>query len=252
MSNISIRKTGAPAAMAGSLTIPIPGVAVTMTSREIAELTEKEHKNVMADIRAMLDQLGLRSADFSADLPDSYGRLQPVFCLPEDLTVTLVSGYSIPMRHRIVTRWRQLEAEANDPVKALNDPIRLRHVLLGYTEKVLALQDEVQRLAPKAEALDRLETVSDGSFCLTDAAKALQVPPRKFLVRLQQMGWIYRRPMGTGWLAYQDRIAIGVMEHKVTTGEKSDGTEWTSTQVRVTAKGMARLAQLIDKEPLST
>ena len=41
----------------------------TMTSREIAELTNKEHKNVLADIRTMLDDLGLASADFSADLP---------------------------------------------------------------------------------------------------------------------------------------------------------------------------------------
>lgn len=103
-------------------------------------------------------------------------------------------------------------------------------------------------LTPKAEALDRFSTVTDGSFCLTDAAKALQVLPRKFTARLQAMGWIYRRPMGSGWLAYQDRITMGHMEHKVTTGDKSDGSEWSSTQVRVTAKGMARLALLIAKE----
>ena len=74
--------------------------------------------------------------------------------------------------------------------------------------------------------------------------------PRKFIAKLQQMGWIYRRPMGSGWLAYQDRITVGHMEHKVTTGDKSDGTEWTSTQVRVTAKGMARLSVLFTNEPL--
>ena len=43
----------------------------TMTSREIAEITGKRHDNVMADIRKMLADLGLTSADFSADLPDS-------------------------------------------------------------------------------------------------------------------------------------------------------------------------------------
>jgi hypothetical protein len=57
--------------------------------------------------------------------------------------------------------------------------------------------------------------------------------------------------MGSGWLAYQGRLTMGVMEHKVTTGDKSDGTGWTSTQVRVTAKGMARLALVIAKEPVS-
>lgn len=37
-----------------------------MSSREVAELTGKEHKNVLADTRKMLDGLGLMSAEFSA------------------------------------------------------------------------------------------------------------------------------------------------------------------------------------------
>ena len=44
----------------------------TMTSREIAELTGKRHKDVLYDIRKMLNELGLALVDFSADLPDSY------------------------------------------------------------------------------------------------------------------------------------------------------------------------------------
>ena len=81
----------------------------TMTSREIAELTGKEHRNVLADIRVMLADLGLTSADFSADLPDSYGRMQPGFQLPKRETLILVSGYSTTMRARIVDRWEALE-----------------------------------------------------------------------------------------------------------------------------------------------
>jgi phage regulator Rha-like protein len=86
-----------------------------MSSKEIAELTGKEHKNVMADIRTMLEALGLTSADFSANLPDAYGRPQPAFSLPKELTITLISGYSVVMRHRIVTRWQELEARVAAP-----------------------------------------------------------------------------------------------------------------------------------------
>lgn len=82
-----------------------------MSSREIAELTGKRHDHVMADIRAMLAQLGMTSPEFSGHLPDAYGRLQPVFHLTKDLTITLVSGYSAPLRFKIVTRWMQLEAQ---------------------------------------------------------------------------------------------------------------------------------------------
>ena len=50
----------------------------TMTSREIAELTGKEHKNVLADIRKMLVEI--QSAEKPADYKDGRGRTQPCLC----------------------------------------------------------------------------------------------------------------------------------------------------------------------------
>ena len=80
-----------------------------MSSREIAELTGKEHKNVIRDIRVMLDELG-DGSDLShvRETKDSRGYTAMIE-LPKDLTITLVSGYNLKMRHRIVTRWRELE-----------------------------------------------------------------------------------------------------------------------------------------------
>ena len=202
----------------------------TMTSREIADLTGKEHKNVLADIRRMLFDLGQAAAEFSATAsvpgPNGSTRHIEVFNLPKRETLILVSGYSALLRARIVDRWAELERAASDPARALNDPAVLRQVLLGYTEKVIELQHQVGELTPKA--------------------KALQVAPRRFIAKLSELGWIHRRPMGSGWLAYQDRIAMGVLEHKVASGDRGDGTEWCNTQVRVTAKGMTRLAKLFE------
>ncbi len=76
-----------------------------MSSREIAELTGKNHADMMRDIRRMLDDLGEDVSSFAEMSPDSYGRPQPVFNLPKDLTITLVAGYSTVMRHRIVRCW---------------------------------------------------------------------------------------------------------------------------------------------------
>ncbi len=95
------------------------GDAVTMTSREIAELTGKEHKNVMADIRKMLDELGKTLAEFSADLPDSYGRLQPCFKLPKDETICLMAGYDVKARMAIIKRWQELEEKTRSNVIAM-------------------------------------------------------------------------------------------------------------------------------------
>ncbi|MEO0034230.1 MAG: hypothetical protein RLZZ501_253, partial [Pseudomonadota bacterium] len=57
--------------------------------------------------------------------------------------------------------------------------------------------------------------------------------------------WIYQRPGKAGYLAYQDKIQAGYLEHKVTTVSRSDGSEKVVEAVRVTARGLAKLAQKV-------
>jgi hypothetical protein len=89
----------------------------TMSSREIAELTGKEHKHVLMDIRRVLAELGIDSAGFSAEYKDATGRTLPAFTLPKRETLILVSGYSVTMRARIIDRWQELEAQVASPAK---------------------------------------------------------------------------------------------------------------------------------------
>ncbi len=82
-----------------------------MTSREIAELTGKNHADVMRDIRNMLQQLGmnpeaLAAAGFLATAPfpgpNNSTRLGVIYRLPYRECMILVTGYSIPMRAKVV------------------------------------------------------------------------------------------------------------------------------------------------------
>lgn len=61
------------------------GESLTMSSREIAELSGKEHRNVMADIRKMLVELhgegGVLSFQHTLTNPQN-GQSYPVFNLP--------------------------------------------------------------------------------------------------------------------------------------------------------------------------
>ena len=61
-----------------------------MLTTEIAERTGKAHRNVLTDVRKMLGELGFTSADFSADVPDSYGRMQPGYRLPKRELIILM------------------------------------------------------------------------------------------------------------------------------------------------------------------
>ena len=114
-----------------------------------------------------------------------------------------------------------------------------------------ALSDKVQEqaqalaiAAPKAEALERI-AVADGAMCITNAAKALQCQPKRLFAHMQASRWIYRRVGGTGFVGYQDKIQQGLLDHKVTTVERSDGTSKMVEQVLVTPKGLTKLAQVV-------
>ena len=83
----------------------------TMSSREIAKLTGKAHKHVLADIRSMLKDLEIDWADCSAQYQDSTGRSLPCFNLNRELTDTLLTGYSAKMRLAVIRRWHELEQQ---------------------------------------------------------------------------------------------------------------------------------------------
>lgn len=241
-----------------AVTTPDGGAAVTMSSLELVEFinrnradgdTELRHDNFMAKVPKVL---GIAAPAFLGTVrrvqPTGGFREYPCYHFPKREACLMAMSYSYELQAKVFDRMTQLETAQAAPLvipTTLPDALRLAADL---AEQRAAAEAKLAVVEPKAAAFDRIATGADGSYCLTDAAKLLQVPPRKLISKLQQAGWIYRRPMGSGWLGYQDRIATGLLEHKVTSGDRADGSEWTSTQVRITAKGLTRLAQMVTAE----
>lgn len=122
----------------------------------------------------------------------------------------------------------------------------LQLAMQAETER-LAMAHQVAALTPKAAALDRL-SAADDSVCISDGAKALGVPPRKFFGWLQEHRWIFRRHGSDRWLPYADRQQAGVLEVRTTTVKRGDNSEKLIEQTLITAKGLARLAQLLGSD----
>ncbi len=213
----------------------------TMSSREIAELTGSTHDNVLKTIRGLIAK-GVVSGNETPYVHPQNGQTYREFLLGYRDTMVVVSGYSVELRAKIIDRWQQLETEAKDPVRMLNDPAAMRGILLSYTEKVLELQGEVEEMRPQVQALERI-AISDGSLCITDAAKTLQVQPKALFMFLDSHHWTYTRQGDNTRIAYQAKLQSGLLEHKTTVVTRSDGSEKTTTQVRVTPKGLTRLAR---------
>ncbi|MGP5436593.1 Rha family transcriptional regulator [Psychrobacter alimentarius] len=85
------------------------GSDLKMTSREIAEVTGKKLYHVNRDILTMLDELDLDKSKFGSIYFDNKNRQQTEYVLNEELTLTLVTGYSIKLRNAVIKRWKQLE-----------------------------------------------------------------------------------------------------------------------------------------------
>ena len=87
----------------------------TMSSRDIAELTGKDHKHVIRDIDRMIEDLRTDGPNVDHELlqgviktTDSRGYTAEIR-LPKDLTLTLIAGYRADLRLRIIRRWMELE-----------------------------------------------------------------------------------------------------------------------------------------------
>lgn len=86
----------------------------TMSSLEIAELTGKRHDNIMRDIRTMVKDLHSSDLSFvceSGTYKSENGQIYTCYNLDKDTTLTLLLGYDVVARMKVVRRWTQLEAE---------------------------------------------------------------------------------------------------------------------------------------------
>jgi len=112
--------------------------------------------------------------------------------------------------------------------------------------QVTQAQATIATLVPKAEVLDRIST-AEGLHCITDAAKVLLMKPSALFDWLSERSWIYRRPNGGAWVAYQDRIDGGWLVNKVGTVSRAGRPDKVIDRLLVTPKGLVHLGHLMAK-----
>lgn len=162
-----------------------------------------------------------------------------IFDLTRDQCMLVSMRESKGVRRRVLARLKALEAAPAIP-QTLPEALRLAADLAEQNNQLRLV---VTEQAPKVEALARIANAR-GSMCLTDAAKHLGVQRCKLIDWMKANRWIYRREGCARWLAYQPRLASGWLEHKVTVlGLDDEGDQRLASQVRITPKGLAELAQ---------
>lgn len=104
------------------LTTTIPSkidFTAIMTSREIAEITGISNKAVSQDCLTMFSELGLDKSDYGSIYLDKLNRKQTEYVLDWELTMTLITGYSIKLRNAVIKKLQELVVEKESWTKRL-------------------------------------------------------------------------------------------------------------------------------------
>ena len=143
---MTTERTGASQSGAHALTTTTRATARTMSSREIAELVEARHNDVVATIERLFAK-GLLRSSRETRREMTGGRPVEVYDLIERDTHLVVSGYSDEHRARVIDRWQELEAAAPKPAELSRMEI-LR----------LAMESEEARIRAEAERDEAVRT----------------------------------------------------------------------------------------------
>jgi len=159
----------------------------TMTSLEIAELTGKQHKNLMRDIRNMEPAwekiCGLKFELTSRTIvqPNGGTREVPCYQLTKTECLYIATKFNDEARAKLVLRWEELEMAdgrwKKDEVRCLPSP-----------QKILALADEII-----GEGLRLVNADAEDTLTATQVAKTFNMTVQDFNAVLEDLGIQYRR-----------------------------------------------------------
>lgn len=144
---------------------------IDMDSREIAELTGKRHADVCRDIRRQLEQLEISQSIFAFGYKDKNNQDRTCYRLDYEMTMILVSGYSVPLRAKIIKRWTELEQQNKPSLPSYVETLRL---YANEIEKNEQLQLEAMENKPKVEFYESV-TGSKDTIDLGQVAKVLNI-----------------------------------------------------------------------------
>ena len=156
-----------------------------MTSLEIAELTGKQHKDVMKAIRNMepawVKVQGRKFALLSRtyQLPNGGTKEVPCYVLTKTECLYIATKFNDEARARLVLRWQELELQEQE---------RKQQLCLPSPKKILALADEIV-----GEGLRLVNEPAEDTLTATQVAKTFNMTVNDFNAVLRDMGIQYRR-----------------------------------------------------------
>jgi anti-repressor protein len=218
----------------------------TMSSREIADLTGKLHKNVLTDCDRLNESyISLSMAKISAvNYKAENGQLYRECLLTKMQTLDLLTGYNIELRIKVNRRWEELERKSLDSITR-KDLAKMLYESEEEKERLQAINHSqqlyIEESKPKTLFADSV-TASENSILIAELAKIINqngvdIGQNRLFVWMRTNGYLgirgdyYNQPT-------QRAMDLGLFELLKRTINKPDGSPFVpAPTVKVTGKG---------------
>ena len=203
----------------------------TMTSLEIAELTGKQHKNLMRDIRNMepawvkVQGLKFELSSRTYQLPNGGTKEVPCYVLTKTECLYIATKFNDEARAKLVLRWQELE---------LQEQKRRQQLCLPEPKEILRLADNII-----GEGLRMLNEEAEDTLTATQVAKTFNMKVYDFNAVLRDMGIQYRR--GGHWNISDDLADRGLTALRTHVSYSLKGEKKIHTYMTWTLNGLRYL-----------
>lgn len=223
---------------------------IKLTSLDIAELTGKEHKNVMRDISNEINALGTEISQLIFE-PSTYtnsrGKEYSCFKFGKDGAMQLALKYDAMTRYKVIKRIEELEAQTKPQL-----PTTYKEALLQLVAQVeeneklqtenLVLVQQNNELQPKASYYD-IVLQNNSTLAITLIAKDYGMSGMALNKLLHELGVQYKK--SDAWLLYSKYQNKGYTHTETKVFNEGEPNEFVKVYTKWTQKGRLFIYDLL-------
>ena len=158
---------------------------LTMSSREMSELTNVRHDSVLRTIKSLIDNKVLLNT-ICGEYKDSTGRTLPCYNSDKRDSLVIVARLSPEFTARVIDRWQELESKTSLTVFG-QDTSTHRGALLALVASI----DKIEADKPKVAYFDNL-VERNLLINIRDSAKEIHLKQNEFVKWLLDNKYVYR------------------------------------------------------------
>ena len=232
----------------------------TMTSLEIADVTGRNHKDVMRSIREMEDAWAkVNGRKFAlVEYKDAKGEMRPCYSLNKTECLYIATKFNDEARAKLVLRWEELETKERSKYQvpqSFAEALMLaakqqeqieeqQRQLEANSKEIVELNGAIAEMEPKVTYVDMI-LASKETVTTTQIAQDYGQSAKAFNVLLRNFG--VQHKVGGQWVLYAKHLPFGYVQSDTFPIVHKNGTNGTVMHTKWTQKGRLFLYEELKK-----